>query len=389
MRIAITGGAGRQSLATIYDLLENHDVETVLLLDLNEEALKVRSDLVGSTKISTKALDLKDLKELSRALEPMDVVVNASSHIFNMDVMEACLTSKTNYTDLGGLFHWAREQLKRHEDFQRAGITGIVGSGSAPGIVNVLAKYATDRLDTIDTVLILDAIINKSASAYGFVSPYALNTIIEEFTANNYEYINGAFVELPPFSGKMTVDFPEPYGRLNLYNMLHSEVATMPLAFADKGIKNVAFKLALPLLFEDRLRFLIENGLAKEEKVRVGDVEIAPRDFLLEIFETKPGARAKTTPDDMKLLRVIVTGTKGGKKMTFEVECDLHHHPWGLSNGHFSVGFPAAITARMLGNGSIKEKGFYSGESVINPEIYFKELARRGIQVVSKITEEL
>ena len=81
MRIAITGGAGRQCLATIYDLLENHDVETVLLLDVNEEALKIRSDLVGSPKISTKALDLKDLKELSRALEPMDVVEIGRAHV--------------------------------------------------------------------------------------------------------------------------------------------------------------------------------------------------------------------------------------------------------------------------------------------------------------------
>lgn len=389
MKIAITGGAGRQCLATIYDLIENEDVESVLLLDLNEDALKIRSELVNSPKIRTKALDLKNLNELADALAPMDVVVNASSHVFNMDVMEACLIAKTHYTDLGGLFHWAREQLKRHTDFQNAGITGIVGSGSAPGIVNVLAKYAVDRLDTVDTVLILDAIINRSASEYGFVPPYALNTIIEEFTANNYEFIDGDHVELPPFSGKMTVDFPEPYGRLNLYNMLHSEVATMPLAFKDKGIRNVAFKLALPPLFEDRLRFLIENGLASREKIRIGTVEIAPRDFLLEMFETKPGARSKSTPDDMKLLRVIVTGTKGGKRMTVEVETDLHHHPWGLSNGHFSVGFPAAITARMLGSGLVNEKGFYSGESVIDPEIYFKELARRGIQVVSKITEEL
>lgn len=389
MKVAITGGAGRQCLATIYDLLENQDVDRVLLIDYNESALKIRKELVDSPKIETKALDLKDLAALAKALEPMDVVVNASSHVFNMDVMEACLIAKTHYTDLGGLFHWAREQLKRHADFQRAGITGIVGSGSAPGIVNVLAKYATDRLDTVDTVLILDAIINRSASEYGFVPPYALNTIIEEFTANNYEFIDGTHVELPPFSGKMTVDFPEPYGKLNLYNMLHSEVATMPLAFKDKGIRNVAFKLALPPLFEDRLRFLIENGLASREAIQIGSAEIAPRDFLLEMFETKPGARAKTTPDDMKLLRVIVTGTKEGKRMTIEVETDLHHHPWGLSNGHFSVGFPAAITARMLGNGLVEQKGFYSGESVIDPAIYFKELARRGIQVVSKITEEL
>lgn len=388
MKVAITGGAGRQSLSAIWDFVETSDVEKILLIDINEDALQARKELVKSDKIETKVIDLKDTAALAEALMDYDVVINGSSHIFNMDVMNACIESKTNYTDFGGLFHWAVEQMKRDEDFRKAGITGIVGSGSAPGIVNVLTKYATDRLDTVEDILILDAIINRSAKGYGFVPPYALNTIIEEFTMNNYEFKDGEHVELPPFSGKMTVDFPEPYGRLNLYNMIHSEVATMPIAYKDKGIKNVAFKLALPTLFEERLRFLIENGLGSEEKINVKGVEIAPRDFLLEVFETKPGTQTGT-PDDMKLLRVIVKGTKDGKKCTYEVETDLHHHPWGLSNGHFSVGFPGAITAKMLGRGDVKEKGFFTGEQVIDTDIYFRELEKRDVHVFARVTEEL
>ncbi len=388
MKAAITGGAGRQCLSAIWDFLENDDIEKILLIDINEEALKMRKELVNSQRVATAVIDLTDTKALSKALEEYDVVINGSSHVFNMAVMDACIESKTNYTDFGGLFHWALEQMKRDEDFRKAGITGIVGSGSAPGIVNVLTKYATDRLDTVEDILILDAIINRSAKGYGFVPPYALNTIIEEFTMNNFEFKEGKMVELPPFSGKMTVDFQEPYGTLNLYNMIHSEVATMPLVYKDRGIRNVAFKLALPTLFEERLRFLIENGLGSEDIINVKGVKVKPRDFLLEVFETKPGAKTGT-PDDMKLLRVIVTGTKGGKKCTYEVETDLHQHPWGLSNGHFSVGFPGAITAKMLGRRQIKEKGFFTGEQVIDTDIYFKELAKRDVHVFAKVTEEL
>lgn len=388
MKAAITGGAGRQCLSAIWDFLENDDIEKILLIDINKDALQIRKELVRSPRVETAVIDLTDTKALSKVLEEYDVVINGSSHIYNMAVMDACIRSKTNYTDFGGLFHWAVEQMKRDEDFRKAGITGIVGSGSAPGLVNVLTKYAADRLDTVEDILILDAIVNRSATGYAFVPPYALDTIIEEFTMNNFEFIDGRMVELPPFSGKMTVDFPEPYGRLNLYNMIHSEVATMPIVYKDRGIRNVAFKLALPALFEERLRFLIENGLGSEETINVRGAEIRPRDFLLAVFETKPGAETGT-PDDWKLLRVIVTGAKNGRKLTYEVETDLHHHPWGLSNGHFSVGFPAAITARMLGRGQIKEKGFFSGEQVIDTDIYFRELAKRDVHVFAKMTEEL
>lgn len=388
MKAVITGGAGRQALSAIYDLVETSDVEKILLIDIDSESLRKRKKLINSPKIETEIIDLRDVETLADAMKDYDVVINGSSHIFNMDVMDACIESKTNYTDFGGLFHWAIEQLKRDEDFRKAGITGIVGSGSAPGIVNVLVKYATDRLDTVEDILILDAIINRSAKGYKFVPPYALDTIIEEFTMNNYEFKDGEFVELPPFSGKITVDFPEPYGTLNLYNMIHSEVATMPLTYKDKGIKNVAFKLALPTLFEERLRFLIENGLGNREKINVNGAEISPRDFLLEIFETKPGV-TMDTPDDCKLLRVIVKGTKNGKDCTYQVETDLHHHPWGLSNGHFSVGFPGAVTAKMLARGDIKEKGFFTGEAVIDTDIYFRELEKRDIKVYAKVVEQV
>ena len=391
MKAAITGGAGRQCLATILDFIENVDVEQILLIDVNPDALKIRKDLVKSEKVKTQVVDITDTSKLASVLSEYDVCLNASSHSFNMSVMDACLESKTNYTDLGGLFHWARKQLTRHEDFKKAGITGIVGSGSAPGIVNVMAKYGADRLDTIDTILILDGIVNLGVKGYKFVPPYALNTIIDEFTENNFEFIDGDWVELPPFSGKMTVDFPEPFGTANLYNMIHSEVATMPLSFKDKGIKNVSFKLALPTLFEERLRFLVENRMGSREPIEVKGVKVAPRDFIVELLETKPGAnKGVVKHDDHKILRVIVKGIKDGKAVTYEVESILHHYPkWSMGNGPFSVGFPAAITSRMLGNGQVKEKGFFSGESVLDPAIYFGQLKRRGVTVTARTVEEL
>jgi len=389
MKVAIAGGAGRQCLASIYDFIEHDDIDKILLIDANEDALNIRKELVSSEKIETRVVDINDTGKLSEAISGFDAILNASSHLFNMKVMDACLEARVNYTDLGGLFHWALEQLKMHDDFRKAGITGIVGSGSAPGIVNVFAKYAVDRLDKVDTILIMDAIVNPAAG-YKFTPPYALNTIIEEFTANNFEFKDGEMKELPPFSGKIVVDFPEPYGRLNMYNMIHSEVATMPISFREKGIRNVAFKLALPTLFEERLRFLVENGVCSSEKITVKGVDIVPRDVIIEALEPKPGVgKPGDTPKDSKLLRVIAEGMNNGKRVKFEIETDLHHHQWGLSNGMFTVGFPAAITTRMLGSGLIKDKGFFSGEQVIDTEVYFNELKKRNIQVISKLIEEL
>src|SRR5699024_4545600 len=111
-------------------------------------------------KVVIEKVDLNDHDSIVANLNGYDVCLNASSHVFNLNVMKACVEAKTHYTDFGGLFHWAKEQLKMHDAFKKAGIVGIVGSGSAPGIVNVMAKYGYENLDTVESVHIRDGIVN-------------------------------------------------------------------------------------------------------------------------------------------------------------------------------------------------------------------------------------
>ena len=127
---------------------------------------------------------------------------------------------------------YAKQQLTKHEEFKKAGITGIVGSGVAPGMVNVMAKYAADRLDTVETVRIYSGIVNRLVKGNKIVPQYAMDTILDEFTVNNFEFKDGQMVELPAFSGEEVVDFAEPVGRQTVYNVIHSEVATIPIFLA-------------------------------------------------------------------------------------------------------------------------------------------------------------
>lgn len=393
MKIAVTGAAGRQVLPAIYDFIENEEVEKILLIDVNDKALDLRIKKANSDKVSGQVIDAKDISRMAAALADYDVVLNGTTYMLNLEIMEACLEAKTNYTDFGGFYHRTFKQLAKHEDWKKAGITGVTGSGSAPGITNAFAKYAVDRLDTVDTVLLLDAIYNPSAS-FKIVPPYSFNTIIEEFSVNNYEFINGELKELPALSGKLVVECPAPYGVRNFYNTLHSEVATIPYSrrFVEKGIKNMAFKISLPSSLEERVLFLIANGFTKTEKINIKGTEVVPRDVSIELCEVKndiESAEPAAVPQDKKLLRVEVTGTRDGRQIKYQVQTDTGHHPWGVSNGHFSVGFPAAVTTRILGGRLVREKGFFSTEDIIPTDIYFKELKKRGINVTVNVTEEI
>ncbi len=393
MKIAVVGGAGRQALGAIYDFAEDESVEKLLLIDALPDALDARGKLVRSEKVAAKVIDVMDTQKLAAALNGYDACINCSTHKLNLPVMEACIVSRTNYTDLGGLYHWAKKQLTKHEEFKKAGITGIVGSGVAPGIVNVMAKYAVDRLDTVETVRIYSGIVNRLIKGNKIVPQYALDTILDEFTINNFEFKDGQMLELPSFSGEEVIDFADPVGRQTVYNVIHSEVATMPLSFADKGIKNVSFRLALPKLFEEKLRFLLDIGFGSTEPINVKGNQVVPRDVLIAMVEKPVQYLDRSVPqahDDHKDIRVMVIGQKDGRKLTYQVETILHPYPkWNMACGPFTVGFPGAVTTRLLGGGKIKEKGFFSGESVIDPQMYFDELAKRDIKVFVQVTENL
>src|SRR5437870_10652976 len=91
-------------------------------------------------------LDARDPGSLARALEGADVVVNAADYRLNLAVMRGALTAGAHYVDLGGLFHVTLKQLELDEEFREAGLTAILGMGSAPGKTNLLAAAGARRL---------------------------------------------------------------------------------------------------------------------------------------------------------------------------------------------------------------------------------------------------
>ena len=87
-------------------------------------------------------------------------------------------------------------------------------------------------------------------------------------------------------------------------------------------------------------------------------------------------------PDDHKVLRVDVRGTKDGQMLDHRLESIQHPYPaWGMSCGAFTVGFLSAVTVPLLGRGVIEARGAFGGEACIPPEAYFAECNRRDIHV--------
>jgi len=285
MRIFVLGGAGKMGCIAVQSLALDDRVDEVVIADINTAQAQTVADYLDSPKIRIQKVDSNDEEGFVKALAGADACLNATVYYTNLPVMEACLKAGVHYTDMGGLFHTTRKQLKFHQRFATAGISAVLGMGSAPGVPNIQARYAADRLDTIESIKIFDGIKPPPPDDVTFT--YAVPTIVDELTVEPMVFENGEFVAKPPLSDFEDYWFTPPLGLLPMHLSLHSEVATLPVTFKDKGIKECFFKVdywGMSRKAVEKVRVLAEFGFAGNEPVDINGVSVVPRDLMVTLL---------------------------------------------------------------------------------------------------------
>jgi saccharopine dehydrogenase-like NADP-dependent oxidoreductase len=203
-------------------------------------------------------VDARDPASVARALDGADVCVNCADYRLNLDVMRGCLGARTDYVDLGGLFHMTRRQLELDDAFRGAGLTAILGLGSAPGKTNLLARAAVERLGAPPFALeIWAASRDPAAAGHPFPAPYSVQTLLDELRLPPVVVADGELRETEPLSGMAECVFPEPVGRAAGIYTLHSELATLPQAYPT--LREASFRLSLPTGLVEKLLALGEQ----------------------------------------------------------------------------------------------------------------------------------
>ena len=384
MHIIVLGGAGAMGRITVRTLIEYEDVDQVTIADYNEERAREIAATLGSSKIQVKQIDVNDSERLSQLLQGSDVVLNAVEYIYNLPVLEVCIQEKVHYADLGGLFHITRKLMNRSAAAEAAGITAIVGMGGTPGITNLLARAAVDKLERVDSIRVQLGCSDATPSTAPLVAPYSIRTILDEFTKQPQVFQDGAWYPQQPLTGQEEMIFPLPVGRATAIYSLHSECATFPISFRDKGIRHVSFKIAFPSDFLTKLKFLVDIGFGSDEPINVRGVKVSPREVLARLLEMAPVEDVE--PQDCDVLRIVAVGEASGQQVEItNTIIVLPYRPWGISAGALDTGTPLAIAGRMLANGQITRRGCFGPEACVPTEPFFRELARYGMRMETRI----
>lgn len=387
VKITVLGGAGAMGQVIVRDLVESAPVASVKIADFDLGKAEELAESLSSPKLQVAFADIRNTDQLASVLSGETVVINSTPYYLNVKVMEAALQARCHYVDLGGLFHVTRQQMELNEAFKKNKLLAVLGMGAAPGMTNIMAAAGAQELERVDAIDIVVGCVDFAQVEHPMYPPYALDTLLDEYTKEPIVFENGEFKAVPPVSGEMEIDFPAPVGTASAIYTLHSEVATLPLSFESKQVKRVTFRLGLPSIFHERLKFLVELGFGSTEPFAAPEINMAPRQILAKILARFP--QPKGDPDDCEVVRVDVTGMRNGAPASVRLEaivrsCDR----WKVSCGALDTGVPPSIVAQMIGAGSLREFGTIAPELCVPSEPFFSELAKRNI-IVSKAQQPL
>ena len=387
MKYVVVGGAGAMGRITVRDLVETVKADDqIVIADYDIKKARLLADSYNDSRVSAVFVDVKNVAETAKTLHGAFAVINGAQYQLNLLVMEAALAAKIHYLDLGGLFHVTRQQLELDDRFKRIGRTALIGMGAAPGITNVLSRFAADQLDTVREIHTRIGSMDKTKylPKPALAVSYSLKTILEEFSFEPAVFTKGEFKFITPMSGDTPHRFPAPVGIRRPMFTIHSEVATLPFSFKNKGVQEVSFKIAFDAEFVDRVRFLRDLGLASHDLIQIGEVQVAPIDVVNRVAMSQPVAKQVGALRQHEVVRAIVKGTKKGKKVTIVADCHTSGMPkWGVGLD-VNTGSPPAIAAQMLAAGEITETGAIPAELAVPPEPFFKHLKKRRMVVKCK-----
>lgn len=387
-RFVVLGGYGGMGSVCVRDLFDTSEAEIVIAGRDLQKAKRFASSF-KSKRVSAAQVDVTNVEQTARVLKGADVCVNAVQYYYNLHVMRACLRARTNYIDLGGLYHVTLKQLKLDKQFKKIRKIAILGCGSSPGTTNIMAEYGGRFFDRVTSVHFYFGGKDYTKYRQPFVIPYSADTLLDEFVMKPAVLEKGRQRLVEPLGGQSTELFPEPVGRMKCFRILHSEVATVPLLYKKKGVQTCDFKECFPEDFASKIKFLVDAGFASQKPLDVGGVKIKPRDLTVRVLSQwlpKPGTKI----NDLEFLVAELDGYKDGKRKVVKVVCKaVSNKKLNLPAGTWDTGVPLSIIAQMIARGDVKKKGAMGPGFCIPPKRYFDELKKRDIHVYLEEEEHL
>jgi lysine 6-dehydrogenase len=285
--------------------------------------------------------------------------------------------------DLGGNTDVVWPELALDQAAQAAGISIVPDCGLQPGMGNTLAVHAMTQMDDPKDVRIwVGGLAQEPRPPFDFLLTFNVEGLTNEYDEMSMVLQDGVRIALRAFEGLEEIDFPAPVGHCEAF-LTTGGTSTCPWTFEGKLRTYVEKTVRYPGHMQV-FRAFRDLGLFGRQPIRVGSDPVVPRDLyhtLLQPLIDFPDDR------DIVVLRVQCEGQNEGRAKRVSLDLmDFYDPTTGFRAMERTTGWPAAIVAQMMAQGTLKA-GATPLERAVPPQPFLEQLSRRGFNLTETVSE--
>ncbi|MBN1681496.1 MAG: saccharopine dehydrogenase NADP-binding domain-containing protein [Anaerolineae bacterium] len=378
-------GAGRQGVATAYDMLRHGGGTRVLLADYDEAAARQGAErlntLIGQQAAGWRRVDVRDSAAVEATLADIDVFVCGTPFEFIPQATQAALQAGASMVDFGGHTPTVLWQLEQDAVAKQRGITIVPDCGMGPGMNNTLGAYAVELLESeglsAREVYLWDGGLPQNpAPPWNYQCTFNINGLTNEyygqvaFLRDGKITMVGAFEELEP------VEF-EGVGELEAFTTTGG-TSTAPYTFEGKLQAYQNKTCRWPGHFAQFKAFQ-QLGLFELESIEVNGQPVVPRDVFHALLEPKITA---SVVKDVCVMRAKGVGVdNSGQSCAVVIDLiDRYDPATGFTAMERITGWHAGIMAEFIARGQV-EPGVWPMEKAVPASVFMDKVRERGFDV--------
>ncbi|MDA4130688.1 MAG: saccharopine dehydrogenase NADP-binding domain-containing protein, partial [Thaumarchaeota archaeon] len=367
-------GSGLMGSSIAIDLLESSAVSKVTVIDSSSDrlrALEMRASklsgmdpTLGSNvklgeKLSTLEMDVVRKKDdLLKILPKFDLGVGALPPAIAEEIVPRAVEAGISFVDL--IFSWRHDRSSSIDSkAKQKAVTIVPACGLAPGLTNILAKYAADQMEDVDSVRIkVGGIPEVPKQPLNYKVVFSIESVIEEYVRDALVIREGKKITIPALSDVEEVSFSElPEQKFEAF--ITDGLSTLPDTL--KKVKVMEEKTIRWKGHAEQIQLLMDLGLFSERPInlKTTGARVSPRGLLSTLLDKKLAMHQGDK--DMTLLRVDVEGRKRkGDKSTrihqYEM-IDKFDAITQTTSMARTTAHPCSTVALMILEGKITERG--------------------------------
>ena len=385
--ILIIGAGGVSRVATTKCAMNIDTFEKITLASRTiSKCEAIASDIKKNQNvvINVASVDADNVPSLVKLIEEVKprVVLNVALPYQDLTIMDACTQTGVDYVDTANYEHpdeakfEYKEQWAKQEQFEKANVKALLGSGFDPGVTGVFCAYAQQNLfDEINYIDIMDC--NAGDHGYPFATNFNPEINLREVSSNGRYWEEGKWIETKPLEIRVEHDYPE-VGVKPSYLLYHEELES--LCKNIKGLKRIRFFMTFGDAYIQHMNCLQNVGMLGIKEVEHKGQKIIPIEFLATLLPDPASLGPRTVGKTN--IGCIIEGIKDGKKKKVYIYniCDHQecYKETGAQAVSYTTGVPAMIGTKMIYQGIWDGKGVFNIEE-FDAKPFMDELITQGL----------